>query len=108
MTPKKKKSLNKKLKAKVSKYESELDEYLGALDDAKRCKYDEVSLISDFYHITVLIQLKMEKTGKWKPEWLENEPKVPVSAYSYYQRNGFRLIRLFSGYRYFYLVFFVF
>ena len=41
----------------------------------------------------------MEKTGKWKPEWLENEPKVPVSAYSYYQRNGFRLIRLFSGYR---------
>ena len=48
MTPKKKKSLNKKLKAKVTKYESELDEYLGALDDAKRCKYDEVSLISDF------------------------------------------------------------
>ena len=36
----------------------------------------------------------MEKTSKWKPEWLENEPKAPVSAYSYFQRNGFRHIRL--------------
>ena len=48
MTPKKKKTLDKKHKAQVTKYESELDKYLDALDDAKRCKYDEVSLISDF------------------------------------------------------------
>ena len=44
MTPKKKKTLDKKHKAQVTKYESELDKYLDALDDAKRCKYDEVSL----------------------------------------------------------------
>ena len=34
----------------------------------------------------------MEK-NKWKPEWLENEPKAPLSAYSYYSRNGSPLIR---------------
>lgn len=27
----------------------------------------------------------MEKLGRWKPEWMEKEPKAPVSAYSYYQ-----------------------
>ena len=29
----------------MAKYEDELEKYLTALDDAKRCKYDEVSLI---------------------------------------------------------------
>ena len=48
MTPKKKKSLDKKLKARMAKYEDELEKYLGALDDTKRCKYDEVSLIDSF------------------------------------------------------------
>ena len=48
MTPKKKKSLDKKHKAQFAKYESELDAYLDALDDAKRCKYEEVSLIDSF------------------------------------------------------------
>ena len=48
MTPKKKKSLDKKHKAQVTKYESELNTYLDALDDAKRCKYGEVSLIDRF------------------------------------------------------------
>ena len=34
----------------------------------------------------------MEK-NKWKPEWLENEPKAPISAYNYYSRNGSPYIR---------------
>ena len=45
MSAKKKKSLDKKLKARLAKYEDELEKYLSELDDAKRCKYDEVSLI---------------------------------------------------------------
>ena len=32
----------------MAKYEDELEEYLNALDDAKRCKYDEVSLTESF------------------------------------------------------------
>ena len=32
----------------MAKYEDELEKYLGALDEAKRCKYDEVSLIDSF------------------------------------------------------------
>jgi len=32
----------------MAKYEDELEEYLNALDDAKRCKYDEVNLIDSF------------------------------------------------------------
>ena len=48
MSAKKKKSLDKKLKARMAKYEDELEEYLNALDDAKRCKYDEVSLTESF------------------------------------------------------------
>ena len=48
MSAKKKKSLDKKLKARMAKYEDELEEYLNALDDAKRCKYDEVNLIDSF------------------------------------------------------------
>ena len=32
----------------MAKYEDELEKYLGALDDTKRCKYDEVSLIDSF------------------------------------------------------------
>ena len=51
MTPKKKKSLDKKHKAQVTKYESELNTYLDALDDAKRCKYEEVSLVIHLYHL---------------------------------------------------------
>ena len=47
MSAKKKKSLDKKLKARIAKYEDELAEYLNALDDAKRCKYDEVNLIDN-------------------------------------------------------------
>ena len=46
MTPKKKKSLDKKLKTQVTKYENDLEEYLDALDDARRCKYDEVKFVA--------------------------------------------------------------
>ena len=42
MTPKKKSSLDKKHKKEVAQYESDLEEYLGKLDDEKRCKYDQV------------------------------------------------------------------
>ena len=43
----------------------------------------------------------MEK-NKWKPEWLENEPKAPISAYNYYSRNGSPYIRPVYIYIYFF------
>ena len=52
MTPKKKKSLDKKLKTQVTKYENDLEEYLDALDDARRCKYDEVKFAEIIFLIT--------------------------------------------------------
>ena len=50
MTPKKKKSLDKKLKTQVTKYENDLEEYLDALDDARRCKYDEVKFAEIIFY----------------------------------------------------------
>ena len=42
MSEKDKKSLDKKHKKSIKKYEANLKEYLDSLDESKRCKYDEV------------------------------------------------------------------
>ena len=73
MTPKKKSSLDKKQKKAVAKYESDLEEYLGKLDDEKRCKYDQViflKVLCPIYFIFVAkngeaFHLETRMVGKW-------------------------------------------
>ena len=88
MTPKKKKSLDKKLKTQVTKYENDLEKYLDDLDDAKRCKYDEVKFVEViFYNYS-----RFKFSWKWK-----NLVSGSLNGWKMSQKHRFRLILITKG-----------